>query len=115
MNLKKFTPHVRREMEIIFTMYNRAVKYKALSILKDEALAEDCMQDVMLIISRNLDKLDEYGSQRARGFIMTITHNHAIDMYRKRKHENANGLIPDGKPIGADHVHDNVVVIGEFG
>ena len=115
MDLTKFTPHVRREIDIIYRMYSKAIKYKALSILKDEALAEDCMHDVILKIAANLECLDEYGSPRAKGFIMTITNNHAIDMYRKRKHEDPKGLSPDGKPIGADHVHDNDIKVGEFG
>ncbi|MBR4410637.1 MAG: sigma-70 family RNA polymerase sigma factor [Firmicutes bacterium] len=115
MDLKGFTPHVRREMAKIYAMYSVAIKYKALSILKDEALAEDCMHDVMLKIAANLDCLGEYGSQRAKGFIMTITQNHAIDIYRRRKREEASGLIPSGDPFGSDHVHDNDVVIGKFG
>ena len=115
MNLTKFDRHTRREMEKIYKMYHLAVKYKALSILKDEALAEDCMHEVMLKIAANLDSLGEYGSQRAKGFIMTITYNQAVDMYRRRKHEETSGLIPVGKPFGSDHVHDNDIVIGKFG
>ena len=60
MNLTKFDRHTRREMEKIYKMYHLAVKYKALSILKDEALAEDCMHEVMLKIAANLDNLGEY-------------------------------------------------------
>lgn len=68
-------------------MYGEAIKYKAKEVLKDDALAEDCMHDVMLKLSCNLEVIGEYGSSQAKALIYRITSNHAIDMLRSRKHE----------------------------
>lgn len=115
MDFTEFTPRIRKETEILFEMYNVAIKNIAKNILRDDALAEDCLQDVMLKIAANLENIGEYGSLQAKAYIFRITRNHAIDIWRTRRHEVTGGLIPEGKPYGAERRADNDVKVGKYG
>lgn len=58
------------------------------SILKDYQYAEDITQEALLILSRNMDKMDNIYSSRSKNYVYTITKNLAISMYRSLKNEN---------------------------
>lgn len=65
-------------------------KYKGMmfssinKIINDKHLSEDILQEVFIKIAKNIDKVnDDIHSVEAKGFIMTITKNMAIDYYRK--------------------------------
>lgn len=74
--MDKFTSLVRDYKNYIWKV--------AHSILRDEHLAQDCVQEVLLILSKNLDKLDLY-SPRAKGFITVVTRHKAYEFYKKEK------------------------------
>lgn len=88
MDFAKFTPRIRKEITILFKMYSKAIKAIANEILNDEALADDCLQEVMLKLAKNLDNIGEYGSPQAKAYIFRITKNQAIDIWRKRSKTN---------------------------
>lgn len=77
---------MRKETEILYRMYGSAIRATARRYLMDDALAEDCTQEVMLRLSMVLDRIGEYGSKRARSFIYEITKNAALDMLDKQRH-----------------------------
>ena len=58
------------------------------SILKDYQYAEDITQEAFLILSQNMDKLDNIYSARSRNYVYTITKNLTISKYRSLKNEN---------------------------
>ena len=86
MIFEKFTVGMRKETEILYRMYGGAIRATAKLYLGDDALAEDCTQEVMLRLSTVLDRIGEYGSDRAKTYIYEITKNAALDMLDKQKH-----------------------------
>ena len=60
--LKKFTTGMRRETEILYQMYGKAICAIAYKYLRDNELAEDCLQEVMLRLAAILERIGEYGS-----------------------------------------------------
>ena len=68
-------------LEILFHEYGGAVKSVALRVLRDEALAEDVVQDTLVGFWTAPDRFSpERGSLRS--FLLTIAHRRAVDMVR---------------------------------
>ena len=67
MIFEKFTVGMRKETEILYRMYGKTIRAIAYQYLKDEDLAEDCLQEVMLRLSTVLDRIGAYGSPEAKG------------------------------------------------
>lgn len=65
--------------------YEKMMKNLAYSILKDVQLSEDAVQESLLKLSDNMDKIDNLDSDRSKNFIYTVTKNESISMIRKRK------------------------------
>jgi RNA polymerase sigma-70 factor (ECF subfamily) len=61
------------------------VYYTILSIVKDESLAEDLMQDTYIKMINQLDKYQKKGQFLA--WLKTIARNTALNEYNKRKKE----------------------------
>lgn len=80
--LKKFTTGMRRETEILYQMYGKVICAIAYKYLRDNELAEDCLQEVMLRLAAILERIGEYGSPEALRLIYAITRNQAIDIQR---------------------------------
>ena len=80
--LKKFTKGMRRETEILYQMYGKAICAIAYKYLRDNELAEDCLQEVMLRLAAILERIGEYGSPEVLRLIYAITRNQAIDIQR---------------------------------
>lgn len=57
-------------------------------LLKDAYLAEDAVHQAFIRIIQNLDKINQIDCHKTRSFIVIITKNIAIDIFRKRKKEN---------------------------
>ena len=81
MIFEKFTVGMRKETEILYRIYGKTIRAIAYQYLKDEDLAEDCLQEVMLRLSTVLDRIGAYGSPEAKGYINAIareySHRHA--------------------------------------
>ena len=58
--LKKFTTGMRRETEILYQMYGKAICAIAYKYLRDNELAEDCLQEVMLLSGGTAADLRNY-------------------------------------------------------
>ena len=98
MDFVKFTPGIEREITILFKMYGGRIKATANQILNDETLAEDCLQEVMLKLAKNLQNIGAYGSPQTKAYILKVTKGQAIDMWRKRNRTAmSQGLEPKGK------------------
>lgn len=114
MSYINFTDNIKTETEILYKMYGKAIKKKAMSMLDDSHLAEDCMQSVMLRLAANLEKLGEYGSPRAKAYIITATEHTAIDIIRKRQKELPMGLHEEERIKSAYH-DDGPEIKGKYG
>ena len=89
----------------LYDRYGRAAFGLALRVLRDDALAEDAVQEAFLAIWRGADRfLPERG--KASTWIMTLVHRRAVDLVRREERRRAEPL-PDhelgaGGPSAAD-------------
>jgi RNA polymerase sigma-70 factor, ECF subfamily len=71
-------------LEAIYRMYGGAVAVVARKVLRDEALAEDVVQDVFVSFWRSPDRFDvNRGSLRS--YLLTIAHRRAVDIVRSEE------------------------------
>lgn len=83
----------------IFEKYRRAVFAYARRILGDDALAEDCVQDVFLELARRADTIDI--ARGVRGWLFRVARNRAVDMLRRRSREVGSDMADPGRDHGA--------------
>lgn len=69
--------------EILYSRYSSKIFGKCLTILREEALAQDATQEVMMKILLNLSKFG--GKSKFSTWVYSITYNFCIDYTRKRK------------------------------
>lgn len=81
------TPEDKNKFEQLYHAYEQTMYYVANRILKDSYLAEDAVHLAFLRIIEHLDKIEQIESYKTKGFVVIITENIAIDLYRKRKRE----------------------------
>lgn len=78
----------KSKFEQLYLKYRQLMFYIANDILKDKHLAEDAVHKAFLKLINHLDKIQETEGHKTKSFIVIVTKNIAIDMYRKRKKEN---------------------------
>jgi RNA polymerase sigma-70 factor (ECF subfamily) len=69
--------------ELIYHRFSRKVFGKCMALLKDESLAQDATQEVLMKVLLNLSKFK--GGSKLSTWIYSITYNFCIDFIRKRK------------------------------
>ncbi len=69
--------------QMLYGRYIHKVYGKAISLLKDEALAEDATQEIFLKIFLNLSKFTF--KSKFSTWVYSITYNYCIDLIRKQK------------------------------
>lgn len=75
----------REKFEYIYEKYKTLLLHKAYGILRDYMLAEDAVNEAMIRIYRNLDKIEDPDSGRAAAFVVTIVKNAALTILQKEK------------------------------
>lgn len=83
--IKRIAKGENKALEELFLLYKEKVFRMALAILGDRFLAEDVVQETFLRVQQNAESFQFRNSERE--WIMTIAHNIAIDVLRKRKKE----------------------------
>lgn len=63
---------IRNKLEEIYLTYSRDMFLTAYSILKDEHEAEDIVQDAILRIINNLDKVVDIKCKKTRSYLVII-------------------------------------------
>lgn len=98
-------PGERDRIEEIWYRYKGLIKYIALLKLKDEQLAEEAVQEVMVAVIRSSKKLEHCTDVELKGFLYLVTRNIAVDLLRKEKRRGADnmeelslGAAPDSDP-----------------
>jgi RNA polymerase sigma-70 factor (ECF subfamily) len=71
--------------ELLFDKYRRAVFAYVRGILRDDGLAEDCVQDVFLELVRKADSIDI--KRGVKGWLFRVARNRSIDVLRRRGRE----------------------------
>lgn len=78
----------KNKFEQLYEKYRDMMYYKAYEILKDSYMAEDAVHDSFLRIAKNMKSIKDVDSLKTKSFILTVTKNRAIDLYRQRKTRN---------------------------
>lgn len=71
-------------IESIATAYKNYIWKLSYSILQDSHLAEDATQETLMILAKNLEKID-LTSPRSHGFITVVARHKAYEFYHKEK------------------------------
>jgi RNA polymerase sigma-70 factor (ECF subfamily) len=77
--------HKQEFFSILYRKYADKVYRKCYTLLKDQGLAEDAMQDIFVKIMMNLASFNE--KSQFSTWIYSITYNYCIDYIRKHKKE----------------------------
>lgn len=72
------------KFSIIYQQYRGLMFTVANQILKDEYEAEDVVHAAFMKIAKHIKGIQEPVSSRTKGYVVTITENCAIDVYRKK-------------------------------
>lgn len=68
----------------LYEKYYKMVFYTILRFIDDRFLAEDLLNDVYILIGKNLTKVDFDDTKRCRNFIITVTRNYCKSYLRKQ-------------------------------
>lgn len=74
-----------QDLKLLYELTSSNLFSVSLRILKDQSLAEDCLQQVYMSIWRNAASYDE-AKAKAKTWMNTITRNQALDMLRRNRH-----------------------------
>ncbi|MGX8128541.1 RNA polymerase sigma factor, partial [Clostridioides difficile] len=75
----------KSKFEQIYIKYKKLMFYTANNILKDEYLADDAVQNSFIKIIKSISKIGEVDSYATKKYILKVTENTSIDLYRKVK------------------------------
>src|SRR5436853_4513928 len=90
----------------LYDRYGRPAYGLALRILRDEALAEDAVQEAFLAIWRGASRfIPERG--KASTWILTLVHRRAVDLVRREDRRRAEPL-DDTEPVSAQGPAEDV-------
>ena len=79
------TPEKKRKFVILYEKYRYLMQKVATDILQDHFLAEDAVHNAFIQLAKNMNKINEIDSLATKRYLITITKNATIDMYRKRR------------------------------
>ncbi|MGN1028094.1 MAG: RNA polymerase sigma factor [Faecousia sp.] len=71
--------------EEIYYRYRAAMFGIAVAVLRDHHLAEDAVSEAFIKIAKNMGKLSALSSQDRKDYIVILTRNSAVDLYRQRR------------------------------
>ena len=92
----------REELDAFYREYRSPMLRVARSVLRDEGLAEDAVQQAFLKIFQNFEKISGGDCNKIRSFIVIIVRNTAIDLYRSRGRERVVSFEDLPRPLPAE-------------
>ncbi|MBO6230560.1 MAG: RNA polymerase sigma factor [Ruminiclostridium sp.] len=89
-------------VENVYIQYEQDLYKVALSILHNKQDAEDAVHDTFIQIVKNIDKIMQIDRPKLRGFLVIISRNCSINIYRKRKKDAHFDIDDEDQPEAAD-------------
>ncbi|GJM33243.1 MAG: DNA-directed RNA polymerase sigma-70 factor [Saprospiraceae bacterium] len=94
---------------LLYTRYAGKIYSKCISLLKDEAMAQDATQEIFTKIFLNLSRFSE--KSRFSTWVYSITYNYCIDFIRrKKKQKNLFSDEIENAPDLADEIPDEALL-----
>ena len=78
------TPEDKRKFVILYEKYRYLMQKVAMDILHDCFLAEDAVHNAFTNLVMHMEDIEEIESLRTKRYLITITKNAAVDLYRKK-------------------------------
>ena len=93
----------------LYDRFGRVAYGVALRILRDEALAQDAVQEAFLAAWRSADR---FLAERAKAstWILTLVHRRAVDLVRREDRRRGEPLESAGEPAAAETVEDEATL-----
>ncbi|MBR5089712.1 MAG: RNA polymerase sigma factor [Ruminiclostridium sp.] len=96
-------PSDREKFNEIYRKYKNMMFYKAMSLLHDEVLAEEAVQESLIKIVKNISKISDVNCSKTKAFIVIIVRNTSLDIIRT---EHIGETVPLGDEIIPDVSQD---------
>ena len=77
----------KQKFQELYQSYKHRMLYIAKEVLKEQALAEDAVQDSFLYLAINIRDVGDVQSPKTRNYVYLVTKHKAIDILRKRTKE----------------------------
>jgi len=77
--------NARKKLEDIYICYRRDLYITAYSILRNPQEAEDVVQNAILRVSENLEKIFEVKCKKTRSYLVIIVRNLCYSLYNEKK------------------------------
>lgn len=74
----------KRKFAILYEKYRYLMQKVAADVLNDHFLAEDAVHNAFISLAAHMDKIENPDSLRTKRYLITITKNAAVDIYRKK-------------------------------
>ncbi len=96
----------------LYDRYGRVAYGLALRVVRDQALAEDAVQEAFLTVWR---RSGSFLAERAKAstWILTLVHRRAVDVVRREERRRAESLDPDQETGGEARTADDEVTLTE--
>lgn len=78
------TTEDKRKFADLYEKYRYLMQKVAMDILHDRFLAEDAVHNAFINLVMHMEDIEETDSLRTKRYLITITKNAAVDLYRKR-------------------------------
>lgn len=78
------TEEDKRKFVILYEKYRYLMLKVAYDVLGDNYLAEDAVHEAFIKVALNMGKVGDVNTQETKRYLITITKNATIDIYRKR-------------------------------
>lgn len=103
------SPEAQSKFEILYHSYRALMLAVAYRILQSREDAEDAVHSAFVSIAENMEKTGDPSDPRTKAWIVTITENKAINLYRYRKRHPKLSLEEEAVGIPVTYTGDNVL------
>ena len=79
------TSEDKRKFTVLYEKYRHLMQKVAADVLNDRFLAEDAVHNAFVSLAAHMDKIGNPDSLQTKRYLITITKNAAIDIYRKKR------------------------------
>lgn len=79
------TEEDKTKFSILYEKYRRLMRKVAYDVLRDHGDTEDVLHESFIKIAKNMDNIGDPYCKETKNYLVIITKNTAIDMYRKKK------------------------------
>lgn len=78
-------PNKIAKFEALFSKYGKQLLFYIKKLVYDKSAAEDVLQEAFIQVYKNLEKIEDTDSIRAKNYLYAITRNMAFEFNRKTK------------------------------